>query len=135
MIIVIKIITGEEIVGVIEEESIHNLEFVNIYDPMYVREYSDTTGNTMNLEDCLMLSDQKYLTFKQRDVITSYTPTENLQKYYVRYCEYIVKRKRNLHSQIKQSIQALDRYQEVEVSQEDRISDIITAITGTRTVH
>lgn len=91
MILILKIVNGEEYIGYIEDEEtpVHLMEYVTLNDPMQVVDQKDETGfSVMRLNDALLLSDGDYLTFKQNHVITYYKPEKYLREYYEKASVY-----------------------------------------------
>ena len=112
MIVVLKLTNGEEIVGCVENDDVpvHQLELINLLDPMYIVDQKDEVGHSvMRLEDALLLSDDEYLTFKQKDVITYYKPAPKLCDYYSKASVYAKNyAKPRLHKQITGAIRELE---------------------------
>lgn len=88
MFIVLKIISGEEVVGQIPQENtaeIADLEYFEVINPMWI---VAERGGSMKLRDATMLSADKALIFYTENVITCYIPTETLVEYYKAASEY-----------------------------------------------
>jgi hypothetical protein len=86
--IVLKIISGEEVIGYIDldnEDDIPNLEFFEVGNPMWI--VSDEDGS-MKLRDATILAQNKGLIFYTENVITCYKPSEPLVEYYRAASEY-----------------------------------------------
>lgn len=112
MILILKLLTGAEIIGTVEdaETPIHQLDIVTVYDPMTVVDYKDEYGHsTMRLNDTLLLSGDDNLTFSMKHVITYYRPAEKVSEYYEKAMLYAKQQlKPRLHSQISKSIKDID---------------------------
>lgn len=86
--IVLKLITGEEVIGTLEienEDDIPTLESFDVASPMWV---VSEDGGSMKLRDATMLAQNKGLVFYTDNVITCYKPTEELVDYYKAAIEY-----------------------------------------------
>lgn len=88
MIVVLRILSGEEIIGRMEcedESEFDKLELYELFDPMWIVPNDE---GAMKLRDALMLSENISLIFNPGDVITCYKPIENFAQYYKFANEY-----------------------------------------------
>lgn len=89
IIVVLRLITGDEIIGQIEcedNEEFMNLEALELFDPMWV---VPAEFGSMKLRDALMLSDDvNSLMFYSDDVITAYSPSKSFIMYYTNASKY-----------------------------------------------
>lgn len=110
MILVIKLISGEEIIG--ELESVPDTQFYNISNPMSIVDGYDEYGTiTMKLRDAMLLSDETLITIPEKSVITYYPASEIMIKYYrkaVIFAKQYTKKK--IEGQIKEATVQLDEY-------------------------
>jgi hypothetical protein len=88
MIIVFKILTGEEIIGVLDcntDEEFEELESYDLIDPMWI---VPGERGTLKLRDALMLGENETLIFIPETIITCYKPSKSLVNYYSRAIDY-----------------------------------------------
>lgn len=87
MIIILKLITGDEIVGSIActtKDEINNLSHYVLKNPMWV---VPGPGGTMKLCDACLISENDELIFKPNHTITYYIPSTSLINYYTQASE------------------------------------------------
>lgn len=124
--VVLKLITGEEIIGRLNAESvedIENMETFNIKSPMWVLE--DETGS-MKLRSATMLAEEKHLIFYNSDIITYYIPSKVLVDYYNSAVEFnTTYTQQEIDKQIKMATKELDRAINEYSSQESNIAGLL----------
>lgn len=82
MYIVLKIVSGEEVIGVLAVENMvetHNLEYFELTDPMWI--VADREGS-MKLRSATILATENRLVFCPENVIAAYMPGHPLIEYY-----------------------------------------------------
>lgn len=80
MIKIIKLVSGESIIGELEAESI---DPAVVYDPMVIDVYRDEDDAPhMRLVTANALSSDEYLVFEKKHVLTYYQPQDILVEYY-----------------------------------------------------
>ncbi len=83
MIVILKLKTGENIIGSVEENAF-KYSALRITDPMAIERDEDG----MKLRDCLMLSADNVWPLNTIDIITYYTPLPTLVDYYIKALTY-----------------------------------------------
>ena len=82
MYLVLKIVSGEEVIGVLAVENMvetHNLEYFEMTDPMWI--VADREGS-MKLRSATILAAENRLVFCPENVIAAYMPSQPLIEYY-----------------------------------------------------
>lgn len=82
MIVVLKLLSGEEIIGKMEcqtDEEFYKLESYELFDPMWI---VPGESGAMKLRDAVMLAENAALIFNPEFIITCYHPSESLVRYY-----------------------------------------------------
>ena len=136
MIYIFRMATGETIIGECNHEFEHlskldEAPYLTIYEPMIIEK--DEGG--MKLRDYLMLSDKEKLTFRSVDVISLYTPSEVLEKYYRRAALYAKKYTRpGAQQQIDAAIQDLEAAMQEEDENNNRLVNLLMKATGSTTL-
>jgi len=130
MIVVIKLVTGESIIGAVQYTSIDQLlcqGTIRITDPMSI----DRDEDGMKLRDSLMLSEQEVLIFRQDDIITSYIPITPLVDYYTKALVYAKSfTKPNTISQISEAIQDIEFALKQEEETKTRLAKLFMQASG-----
>lgn len=133
MIVVFKIISGEEIIGKLEcetDEEFDNLEHYELIDPMWI---VPAEGGAMKLRDAVMLSDNTALIFIPETVITCYKPTINLINYYKKASLYSAEVARDsIGSQIDLATYELDQMLLEEKEYASKMGEALRKITGSK---
>ena len=81
----IKIITGEEIVGMTESDP-QTDEYINLEDPVKVSQGYDPEGNFgLRFSHFMPFSEERLFTFKPKDIILYSKPTVGMIRYYDQY--------------------------------------------------
>lgn len=88
MITILRLTTGEEIIGEIENELLTKNEYYNILNPMLIVSSREDDGGAMKLRDYFLLSDEEVLSLPARQVLAEYTPTYTMQEYYKKASYY-----------------------------------------------
>ena len=134
IIVVLRLITGDEVIGQIEcedSEEFMSLEALELFDPMWV---VPAEFGSMKLRDALMLSDDvKSLMFYSDDVITAYSPSKSFVTYYNNASRYAKEVNRpSINLQIETAADELKQmiYEEKEYATD--ISETYRKITGTK---
>lgn len=133
MIIVMKLISGEEIIGTLSCET--NEEFVmldqyELTNPMWLL---PTDNGAMRLRDACMLSENEQLIFTSEYVILSYKPSSSLIKYYSRACVYSKEFTRSgVSAQIDLAAEELDQQMYDEKKEAAMLGELYRKITGSK---
>lgn len=111
MIIIVKLITGEEVIGEIENNQLTYEEYYNIINPMVVTNARDDQGYVgMRLRDFLILSKDDVLTLPSKHVIAAYRPSDAMTEYYIKASYYSINYTKPLiDDQIKNATYEMDR--------------------------
>jgi len=86
--VVLKIVSGEEVVGCLDVESMvetNNLEYFELVNPMWVVAGRD---GSMKLQSATILASEHRLAIQPESVMAAYTPSESLIEYYKTASEY-----------------------------------------------
>lgn len=133
MIVVLKIITGEEIIGSMTcntDEEFAALELYELFSPMWI---VPAENGSMKLRDALMLADTLSLIFNPSDVITCYKPIQSLVEYHERAMEYSYKYTReSINKQIEHSTMDINDLIEEERQYEAKAAIVYRRITGSK---
>lgn len=133
MIVVFKIITGEEIIGKLNcetDEEFDALENYELIDPMWI---VPTEAGSMKLRDACMLSENQGLIFVPECIITCYKPTINLINYYNKASTYSAEFTRDsIASQIDIATYELEQMMRDEKDYADKMSEIIRKFSGSK---
>jgi hypothetical protein len=133
MIIVFKLISGEEIIGRLDietDEQFAVLEQYELFDPMWI---VPTEGGSMKLRDALMLSENTSLIFIPECIITCYKPSTPLTNYYKRASEYSINFTReSIDTQIEMATQDLVQEMADEKEQTAKAAELLRNITGSK---
>ena len=80
MIKILKLVSGETIIGELEADSV---DPAVVYDPMIIEVYHDRNHETkMKLLSATSLSVTDYLVFEKKHILTYYQPQDILVEYY-----------------------------------------------------
>lgn len=86
MIKIVRLVTGEEIIGDVE---IDNMQTYTITNPLLIEQGSFANYEVaMKFTDYLMFSSETSVLIPTKNVITQYKPLESFEKYYITYIEY-----------------------------------------------
>jgi hypothetical protein len=133
MIIVLKLITGEEVIGTIAcvtDEEIEALSHYILKNPMWV---ARGMGGDMKLYDACMLSKNDQLIFKSNCTITYYTPSDSFVNYYTQASEANKSHKKiYVNAQIDQAARDLEQMLLYEKEEADLSHDIFNSITSSK---
>jgi len=133
MIIVMKLISGEEIIGNLAcetDEEFDALEQYELMEPMWI---VPTEGGAMKLRDACMLSENQGLIFVPECIITCYKPSESLVNYYNKASRYSIDFTReSIASQIDLATYELDQMMQEEKEQMAKLGEVLRKITGSK---
>ena len=133
MIVILKIITGEEIIGKMEcedDSDFNKLDMYEVFEPMWI---VPGTEGAMKLRDALMLSDSLSLIFNPNDIITCYKPTQSLTSYYQRAYQYSQEFTRiNINSQIDLATSELNEMMYEEQQTASKFTEMLMRISGSK---
>jgi hypothetical protein len=133
MIIVMKLISGEEIMGALAcetEEEFDKLEQYELMEPMWI---VPSEGGAMKLRDACMLSENDGLIFVPECIITCYKPSLNLINYYLQASEYSREFTRpGIGAQIDLATEDLVQQMREEKEEAVRLGEIFRNITGSK---
>jgi hypothetical protein len=86
MIKIVRLVTGEEIIGYVENSGMFNYK---ISRPMLIVQGSFANYEVaMKLTDYLLFSSDTSIKIPTKSVITQYKPLESFEKYYITYIDY-----------------------------------------------
>lgn len=112
MIRIVKLISGEEIIGDVEEDT---SEFFNVHDPMLLETTMSQSGyRGTGLSNLLSLSTDTFITIERKNVLTTYAVKDIIKEYYVRVRQTLKTDATYLESSIRQAIKDLDTDQDSE---------------------
>lgn len=133
MIVILKIISGEELIGSIQcqdEDEFNKLDMYEVFEPMWVVPGME---GAMKLRDALMLSDSLSLIFNPGDIITSYKPSQSLINYYQRAYEYSQEFARtSINSQIDLATSELNEMIYEEQHAASKLTEILMKMSGSK---
>lgn len=133
MILVLKLISGEEIIGALDcetDEEFHKLEQFELMDPMWIVPSKD---GAMKLRDACMLSENDGLIFIPECIITCYKPSINLASYYLQASEYSKNFTRaDVGAQIDIATADLHDTIREEKEQQSKMGELYRKITGSK---
>lgn len=111
MIKIIKLISGETIIGELEADSI---DPAVIYDPMVIEVYKDESEMShMRLNSAVSLSNADYLVFEKKHVLTFYQPLDILIKYYKEVRSYVDEDRKFAESRIEDALENIAEYKKL----------------------
>ncbi len=133
MITILRLTTGEEIIGEIEDESLPNNEFYNILNPMFIVSSREDHGGAMKLRDFFLLSEEELLSLPKKRVMVEYAPSYTFLEYYKKASYY----QRNytkvmIDEQIRAATAELDEMISEENRHAKKLTDILMKTTGSR---
>ena len=132
MIYVLNLATGLTIIAqsnikIEHHEQLDSAPYVTVYNPMTVERDQDG----MRLRDYLMLSDNNELTFRSKDIISIYSPTQDVVDYYTAAYTYAIRYTRTAsRQQIKAAIQDLQQMMLDEDEYNNRLVNILMKAGG-----
>lgn len=86
MIKIVRLVTGEELIGDVEEAGYFSY---SITRPMLIVQGAFASYEVaMKLTDYLLFSSEKTITIPAKSVVTQYKPLDSFEKYYITYIEY-----------------------------------------------
>lgn len=133
MIVVLKILSGEEIIGNLAcetDEEFVKLDQYELIDPMWI---VPSENGAMKLRDACMLSANDGLLFVPECIITCYKPSESLIGYYLRVSEYTKNVTReSINSQIELATMELGQQMKEEKEYISKMSEALRKITGSK---
>lgn len=133
MIVILKIITGEEVIGKMacqDDEEFNTLEMYEVFEPMWI---VPGIEGAMKLRDALMLSDSLSLIFNPNDIITCYKPSLSLVGYYQRAYEYSQEFTRiNINSQIDLATSELNEMIHESQQTASRFTEMLMRMSGSK---
>ena len=133
MIVVFKIISGEEIIGTLPcetDEEFDKLEQYELIDPMWI---VPSENGAMKLRDACMLSANDGLLFVPECIITCYKPSVSLTGYYLRVSEYSKNVTReSIGAQIDMATMELEQQMKEEKEYISKMSEALRKITGSK---
>ena len=131
MIIVFKIVTGEDIIGTVnlpDGSNLGDMDPIDIVDPMYIVEME---GGGMKLRDACMLAADDILSVDPNSVVSYYYPSAAFIEYYNKASHYARTFTRDvINNQIIASVYDLEEQMKEDQRSAERISDILMKITG-----
>jgi hypothetical protein len=127
MIKIIKLVSGESIIGELEADSI---DPAVVYDPMVIDIYKDEDDNShMRLVTANALSSEEHLVFEKKHVLTFYQPQDILVEYYHQVRHMVSEDKVIAEEKIGE---ALDRVKGKKVEIEEFYETISTLFAATK---
>ena len=108
MIKVFKLTTKETVMGELESP-IQAGEPILLYDPMVIEVYENEYGDMMlRLRSAISLSEDDYLPFEYKHILTHYTPLSMLEEYYNKIRVELKSGKEFINDIIKDAIKELE---------------------------
>ena len=132
MITAFRMINNETIIGDIDFTLEHMTDldqapYLTLHNPMTI--VSD--GEGMRMRDSLLLSSQNKLNFRSKDVITFFTPTDQIVEYYKKALEYSIGyTKPAAGEQVKLAVLDLEEAMQDQDESLNRLSQILRKISG-----
>lgn len=85
---ILHLVNGEMVIGDLESEPDATADVV-IYHPMYiVQTMSDMAAVGFKLEDMLLFSSDDYVLVKQKNIVTTLTPSSSISEYHTHAVEF-----------------------------------------------
>ena len=129
MITIVKLISGEEIIGEVEEDV---SEFFNIHDPMLLESTTSQSGYIgTGLSNMLSLSTDVFITVDRKNVLTTFAVKDIIKEYYVRVRQTINDDAMYLESNIRQAIKDLDDDQ----NSDESYAGLVHFLNSNNTIH
>lgn len=133
MITILRLTTGEDLIGEIEEDWTQEDEYCNLVHPMVIVSARDETGGAMKLRDFFLLSEETLLSVPMEFILTWYEPTHTLQEYYKKASYYSrTFTKVMVDEQIRYATQELEEMIAEESKEATKLTDILMKATGSR---
>ena len=133
MITILRLTTGEEIIGEIENDLLTNNEYYNILNPMLIVSSKEDYGGAMKLRDYFLLSDEELLSLPAKQVVVEYAPTYTMQEYYKKASYYQrTYTKIIVDEQIRVATTELDSMISLENTQAKSLTDVLMKTTKSR---
>jgi hypothetical protein len=133
MIIILRLTSGEEIIGEIENDLLTKNEYYNILNPMLIVSSKEDYGGAMKLRDYFLLSDEELLSLPAKQVVVEYTPTYTMQEYYKKASYYQrTYTKIIVDEQIRVATTELDSMISLENTQAKSLTDVLMKTTKSR---
>ena len=129
MITIVKLLSGEEIIGEVEEDV---SEFFNIHDPMLLESTTSQSGyRGTGLSNILSLSTDVFITVDRKNVLTTFAVKDIIKEYYVRVRQTIKDDAMYLESNIRQAIKDLDDDQ----NSDESYAGLVHFLNSNNTIH
>ncbi len=134
MILIFKLMDGQEIIGQIEESLLTTPEFYTIMNPMSIMDstsYMEEAGyGGMRLRDTLLLSDDESIIMPSKFCITTYNPSKSLVDYYTKARLYYRKyTKKDIDKQIEEAAADMEQSIHERESTTKTIADILSKLS------
>lgn len=122
MIKILKLVSGESIIGELEADSV---DPAVVYDPMIIEVYRDRDHDThMKLISAVSLSVSDYLVFERKHILTYYQPLNIMVKYYNEVRPFGAEDKKLAEEKIGEALESLIEDQQEEKELLDKINQI-----------
>lgn len=130
MTIIVRLTTGEDIIGEVAEETEAHL---SIEHPMVIVSSRDDNGGAMKLRDFFLLSDETTLALPWEMILTDYTPTYTMQEYYKKASYYSrTYTKVLIDDQIRYATTELEHMISEESKAATKLTDVLMKVAGSR---
>lgn len=125
-IYILKLSTGEEIMGQVEDNLLTHSGFCNIITPMTIVGIRDDDGHGMRLRDTTMLSNDGMLTIHSSAVIGFYEPSDTMVDYYKSAVSFAMKYTRMaIDEQIKMAVKDLEQSMQEEQDAAEKLTKLL----------
>lgn len=126
-IYILKLNTGEDIIGQVEIDLLTYDGFCNIITPMTIVGMRDDDGHTgMRLRDTMMLSKDGSMTIHSSTVSSFYEPSKPMVEYYKAAVTFAMKHTRAaIEQQIKAAVKDLEQMMHEEQDAAERLTNIL----------
>ena len=134
MIVIVKLTTGQEIIGEIDDEALTLDDlYYNIENPMTFVGIEDTGVSSLRLRDVMLLSDESMITIPTKHIITHYAPSKVLSEYYLKASSYAASHTRPADNNlIEAATQDIDSIIKEEHDSARAFTDMLVRASGTR---
>ena len=134
MILIFKLIDGQEIIGTVQETLLTPPEYYTIMEPMSIMDstsYMEEAGyGGMRLRDTLLLSDDESITIPSKFCITTYNPSKSLVAYYTKAKLYYRKyTKKDIDRQIEEAAADMEQSIHERESSTKTIAEILSKLS------
>lgn len=125
-IYILKLSSGEDIIGQVDTDLLTYNGFCNIITPMTIVGVRDEDGHGMRLRDTTMLSKDGALTIHSSAVISFYEPSDTMVEYYKSAVLFAMKYTRAaIDEQIKMAVKDLEQSMQEEQDVAEKLTNLL----------